>query len=46
VADLRLTYWSGGSGTDGGGVVPADEVLATSKYHGVPVYWGTRGERP
>ena len=46
VADLRLTYWSGGNGTDGGGVVPADEVLATSKYHGVPVYWGTRGERP
>jgi hypothetical protein len=46
VADLRLTYWPGGNGTEGGGGAPADDVLATSKYHGVPVYWGTRGERP
>ncbi|MGH9112922.1 MAG: DUF2332 domain-containing protein [Acidimicrobiales bacterium] len=47
VADLRLTYWPGGGGADGGGRAGTnDEVLATSKYHGVPVYWGTRGERP
>jgi hypothetical protein len=36
VADLRLTWWPGGE----------EEVLATSEYHGVPVYWGTRGVRP
>ncbi len=44
VADLRLTYWPGGDGGDGADA--PDEVLATSKYHGVPVYWGTRGGRP
>jgi hypothetical protein len=32
VADLRLTWWPGG----------ADEVLATSGYHGIPVHWGRR----
>lgn len=37
VADLRLTWWPGGE----------EQVLATSGYHGVPVYWGrTAGELP
>jgi hypothetical protein len=34
VADLRLTWWPGG----------AEEVLATSGYHGTPVNWGRRSE--
>jgi hypothetical protein len=34
VADLRLTWWPGG----------AEEVLATSGYHGTPVHWGRSSE--
>jgi hypothetical protein len=34
VADLRLTSWPGG----------AEEVLATSGYHGTPVHWGRSSE--
>ncbi len=32
VADLRLTWWPGGS----------EDLLATSGYHGTPVHWGRR----